>query len=365
MVDGASRGRWARLWLVWALTLIVVGCEVHLGPLEGAPSASGGPAPSGSSPAASGEVSGEVWIYSSIYQNVIDELTVLLAQKHPGLKVQWYRAGSEVVARRLDAELRAGGTQADLVMTSDPFWYDKLKADGMLMPYVTPSVLPIDRSLMDLDGAWVTCRLSTMIIAYHPDAIAESELPATFEALAEPRFTGKVTLGDPLSSGTNFTALAFLVERYGWGYFETLRKQGAVANGGNSAVLRRVEGKEFPLGVVLLENVLAAQAGGSPIKYVLPSDGAITIPGPVAILSSTDNPAGARAVYDVMMSPEGQRLMVVGNMHSANPAQAAPPGAPSLDAVLGSPFRWTPEFRGRVESQSEALKSRYDEIFNR
>jgi len=358
--------RGARSWLaVLVVSLAMIGCEVHFGPLEGAPSQGGGGVTPQATASADGVVTGELWVYSSIYQSVIDDLTALIAARYPGLKVQWYRAGSEVVARRLEAELRAGGTQADLVMTSDPFWYDKLKSEGLLMPYVTPAVLPIDRNLMDLDGAWVTCRLSTMIIAYHPESIAEADLPATFEALAEPRFAGKVTLGDPLSSGTNFTALAFLAERYGWGWFETLRMQGAVASGGNSAVLRRVEGKEFALGVVLLENVLAAQAGGSPVRYIMPSDGAISIPGPVAILSSTDNPAAARAVYDLMMSPEGQRLMVTGNMHSPNPSIPPPTGGPTLDAVLSSPFAWSAEFRGRVEGDTPAIKSRYDEIFNR
>ncbi len=358
---------------LWAVALVLLaGCEIQLGPPErsGGSGGSGGAFEGGAGGLPSGGVgaqgpSGEVWVYTSIYQSVIEQLDPIILARYPKLKVQWYRAGSEKVATRLEAELQAGGTQADLLMTSDPFWYLKLKEEGHLTPYVTVDVLPIARNLVDPDGTSATCRVSSMVIAYNPDMIAEAEAPRSFKALIEPRYKDKVTLGDPLSSGTHFTTTAFLSTRYGWSYYESLRAQGALASGGNSSVLRRVEGKEFPIGVVLLENVLASQKTGSPVRYILPEDGVITIPGGIAILKMTDNLGGARAIYDLIMSPEGQRAMVVGDMHSANPRIPPPGGTPAFERVDLGQFLWTDAFTEDIKNKAPQIKADFDRVMNK
>lgn len=347
-----------QLFLLSALFALAA-CDFHVGPIERAGQPETTTGVTGDGP------KGEVWVYTSIYQSVIEQLDPLLEARHPGVKVKWYRAGSEKVATRLDTELRAGGTQADLVLTSDPFWYLKLKKEKRTRPYVTPDLLPIPRDFMDLDGHYATCRVSTMVIAYHPEHIEKTAVPRSFRALTDEVHKGKVTLGDPLSSGTHFTTTAFLSTRYGWEFYETLRAQGAVASGGNSSVLRRVEGGEYPVGIVLLENVLAAQKKGSPIEFLIPEDGAITIPGNIAIMSTTDNLAATQAVYDVIMSPEGQKAMVAGNMHSANPRLGAPKGAPSFADVTQGGFRWTPEFTEKIQLNSPQVKSRFDDVMNK
>lgn len=360
-----SNVRIALLWAWGVAMLTLVACEVHVGPLKTGPQAAEGGGEAATGPNSDAGPSGTVWVYTSIYQSVIEQLDPLIQAKHPKLKVEWYRAGSEKVATRLDTELRAGGSQADLVLTSDPFWYLKLKNEGMLTPHVTPDLLPIPRSFMDLDGYYATCRVSTMVIAYNPELIAEDALPRSFAALKDERFKGKVTLGDPLASGTHFTTTAFLSTVYGWSFYETLRAGGALASGGNSSVLRRVEGKEFPLGVVLLENVLANQAKGSPIKYILPEDGVVTIPGNIAIMKSTDNLSGAKAVYDLIMSPEGQRAMVAGNMHSANPRVAPPGQTPNFDKLPLGRFEWTEAFTADVQQRAAEIKSEFDRVMNK
>ncbi len=361
-----QKPRTIQAFLLGLIALFAMACEVHFGPLQNGSAHTNSPGNSstGTAPDCNPELSGEVWVYTSIYQSVIEQLDPIIKERYPKVEVKWYRAGSEKVATRLDTELRAGGTQADLVLTSDPFWYLKLKNEGLLSPYVTPSLLPIPRSFLDLDGYYATCRVSTMVIAYHPESIAQEELPQSFKDLAETRFQGKVTLGDPLSSGTHFTTTSFLSTAYGWDFYKSLRTNGALASGGNSSVLRRVEGKEFPIGVVLLENVLANQAKGSPVQYILPKDGAITIPGNIAIMKSTDNLAASRAIYDLFMSPEGQKAMVVGNMHSANPRVAPPGKTPAFDKLPLGKFAWTEAFTADIQQRAPSIKSTFDTVMN-
>lgn len=320
------------------LALLLLACRIEVGPPDHA-----GPAlAEGQEPA------GEVWIYTSMYQSVIDQIDPLLREAHPGIEPRWYQAGSEKVAQRTEAEWEAGGTKACLLLTSDPFWYADLKERGELTPYVSPAVLRQDRSLIDLDGYWSVARISLMVLAVNEERIPVEERPARMRDFAEPAWKDRFSMGDPLASGTMFTSLAFLQAEGGWEHFDTLRDNGLIAAGGNSSVLGRIETGERPAGMLLLENLLKAAEKDSPAVPVFPEDGAITIPGPIALTDDCPNPAAARVVYDFLVGPTGQQAMTAGWMYAADPRVPPPAGAPALQDI---PLRAWPE--GFVEEVSQ------------
>jgi iron(III) transport system substrate-binding protein len=300
----------------------------------------------------------ELWVYTSMYQSVLDELDPMLAEELPGVQVKWFQSGSEKVAQRLEAEWAAGGSDACVLMTSDPFWYQALSERGSLRPYVSPKALALDRQWVN--PTYTTARLSTMVLAVHRDLVPEEERPRSFEDLMDPRFEGRLSTPDPLSSGTTFTTMAFLQQAYGWTYFETLRAQGTVSAGGNSSTLQRIESSERPVGVLLLENLLKAAESGSPAKAIFPSDGAIAIPGPIAITGECAYPLQAQDFVDWILSDKAQGAIVRGYMHSPFPGAAPPIGAPPLEEIVLRP--WSAAFTEKTASQAEALKERYAEI---
>jgi iron(III) transport system substrate-binding protein len=327
---------------------LLVGCRVEVGAPE---------APTRED--AGGEPTGEVWIYTSMYQSVIDQVDPLIRAKHPGLDPKWFQAGSEKVAQRLEAEWSAGGSKACLLMTSDPFWYVELAEEGRLAPYLAPTVLQVDRDLVDPDGLWVNSRTSLMVLAVNGELVPEADRPRAFADLADPRFRDRFSTSDPLASGTMFTTLAFWVAD-GWGFAEALKKNGLVAAGGNSAVLSRIETGERPVGVVLLENVLAAQRKGSPVVPIYPEDGAIVVPGPIALTSACPNPTAAKAVYDFLLGPEGQEAIAAGDMYAALPSAPPPKGAKPLSEIPTRP--WKQGFAERVVADKAALKERWSSL---
>lgn len=319
-----------------------LGCRVELGAPKG------GEAPAG--------VGATVHVYSSMYKQVIDEvqpvLAAHLAKSAPGVQVEWFQAGSEKIATRLDTELAGGGSPCDLLLTSDPAYYARLKRDGRLVPYVSPAALRQPRAFVDSSGAWATARVSTMVIgvgATIPDP------PASFADL--PRGKLHVAMGDPLSSGTSYTTVSVLSARYGWDFFRTLKSKGAIVAGGNSNVLQRLETGESDAGWVLLENLLAARAKGDKVGIVIPADGAVLVPGPIALMDHARHSEAARAVYDALLSEDVQRAIVAkGLMHSADPAIPPPPGAPTLDALLS---KATPP----SSQPSDEIKASFNAIF--
>ncbi len=334
----------------WTWPLLLGACRIEVG----APARPGGAECAGEDPA------GEVWIYTSMYPHVVERLDALLRERHPGLEPRFFQAGSEKVAQRVEAEWAAGSSPACVLLTSDPFWYARLDAEGRLRPYLPPTALRIDRSLVDPEGAWLAARLSLMVLAVN-GSVPAAERPAAFADLADPRFRDRITMGDPLASGTNLTLLSFLAESPGWPFVEALEQNGLVAAGGGSAVLQRLDSGERPVGALLLENLLAAEH--TLAVPVFPTDGAVVVPGPVAVTSGCPNPAGAEAVVDVVLSREGQEVVVEGDMYAVLDDLPPPDGAPPLDTLALRP--WPEGFVERVAADAATLKDRWAALVSR
>jgi iron(III) transport system substrate-binding protein len=306
-----------------------------------------------------------VWIYTSLYRHVVDDLDRRIRERLPGVEPEWFVAGSEKVAARLDGELASGGSRADLLLTSDPFHYARLKSAGALLPYVPPGALRAPRELVDGDGAWFPTRISTMVLVYNTRLLTSERAPRSFPDLAREDLAGRVILGDPLASGTFFSTVAFLERRYGWELFRNLRARGVIATGGNSTVLDRVASGEFSAGACLLENVLAAKRKGSPVEFVVPDDGAILVPGPGAILAGGSNHAAARSVADLLVSPDGAAAIVRGDMHAPDPAIAPPEGAPTLTSLYSHAPAWTPEVLSEIGGRAEEIRTTFNTVVQR
>jgi iron(III) transport system substrate-binding protein len=297
-----------------------------------------------------------------MYRQVIDAIDPLLEAKLPGVRVEWLPLGSEKIATRLDAELAAGSTPADLVLTSEPFWFERKKREGQFLAHASLRALALPRSFVDRDGAYMTSRISTMVLTYNSRLVPESEAPLSFAELFGPKWKGAVTIPDPLSSGTSFTTLAFLVDSFGEKIIDQMREAKTVAAGGNSAAMTRLQAGEQKVGFVLLENVLQAQRAGAPIAYRIPSEGAVLIPGPIAVLKLSDNAVAARAVYDLLLSEELQKLIVQGDLHSPFAELPPPAGAPKLETLMETKLQFTPEFLLRSYDGAEGLRRRFSEI---
>lgn len=335
------------------VAVLCAGCRIE----SAAPATSACASPDSAAP------SGELWVYTSMYRQVIDGLEPVLRRALPGVTVHWYQAGSEKVASRLEAELAAGGTQADLLLTSDPFLYERFKREGRWLRYASPNGLRTPRQLLDLDGAYSAARVSTMVLIHRAEL---ADPPDSFAALGEPRWRDEVALGDPLTSGTAFTWAVLMERSYGAAFFDSLRANGARVAGGNAAVLQKVEGGEAKVGVMLLENALAARARGSTIAFRYPKDGAVTVPGYVAIFIGTRNPVAAKAFYDAVLSPEVQSLIVsLGDMHGADPRLPGPRGEPGLGPLLKNARPWDEALLDRGIREGARVKATFSRAFAR
>lgn len=297
-----------------------------------------------------------------MYRQVIDALEPQLKDALPGVTLRWFQAGSEKVTAKLEAELAAGGSPCDVLITSDPFLYERFKEEQRWLRYVSPNGLRTPSRYVDVDGHYAAIRLSTMVLVHR----SGTEAPTSFASLIEPKWKGEVALGDPLTSGTAFTWAVSMERALGTPYFAALRANEARVAGGNAAVLQKIEGGEAQVGVLLLENALAAKAKGSQIDVSWPSDGAVVVPGYAGILSTSQNAEAAKVLIDALLSARGQKAIAEnGDMHAVDPRVAGPRGSISLDELVQRSAPWDEAVLQRGVHEGARVKGDFAKAFAR
>lgn len=303
----------------------------------------------------------ELWIYTSLYKDTIADIQPKLEKAFPEIKFQFFQAGSEDVAAKINAEELAGGTKADIAIFSDRFWFEDMARQNKLVGYAPQGSDRVDPGLKHPQGMYTAVSLPVMVLIYNRDVIKPEEAPKSFKEMADPKWAGKFTTGSPLASGTNFTTVAFLQDKYGWEYFQGLQRNKTISEGGNSSVLRRVQTKERPVGWVLLENVLRFQDSKN-LEVVYPDDGVVIQSNNLAIINKSADRAAAKKAADWFFGHEGQQAMIRSFMYSVVPGFEAPKGAPPLSEIQSKAKPWSQEFINRTMEAREKLKEEFTKI---
>jgi iron(III) transport system substrate-binding protein len=304
----------------------------------------------------------EFWVYTSLYKDTIADIEPLLKKQFPDLDIKFFQAGSEDVAAKINTEELAGGTKADVVIFSDRFWFEEMAGKGKLQSYKPKGSEKVPDTLKHAEGFYTAVSLPVMVMVYNNEVVKEADAPKTFKEMMDPKWKNKFSTGSPLSSGTNFTTMAFLQEKYGWDYFKALKKNGTISEGSNSAVIRRVQSKERPVGWVLLENALRLTDQDKRIKVIYPEDGVVLQNNVMALIKKPAANEKAQQFADWMFSNEGQAAMTRSFMYSPISDVAAPVGAPPLAEIFAKAKPWSAEFLTKTMTSRESLKEEFTKI---
>lgn len=287
--------------------------------------------------AVSNEVSGKITIYTSIYPDIISLVSPKVEAAFPNLEVEWFQGGTEKIVSKLAAEMRAGKVQADVIMVADPSYYRYLQSLDMLTPYISTE---FDKVIVDKDpeGYWTTVRVCAGIIAYNTNLVTPEEAPKAFTDLLNPKWEDALAMPNPLLSGSAYVEAGTLKNVYGWEFFEGLRENGLMVEGGNGSVGRKLIGGEYKVGIILEENILKYKDKGEPVEVVYPTDGPILVPSPIAILETTKNLEAAKSLVDWWLSPAGQEAIVSGWMHGVRADSPTPKHSiPMVELIKNCP----------------------------
>lgn len=251
---------------------------------------------------------------------------------NPGLDVQWVRDGTPQIMAKLNAEIAAGNPVADVLLIADVVTLERMKQAGQLMAYKSAEAANYDKALYDADGFYYSTKLITTGIMYNTQAAMK---PTSWADLAKPEAKGLVTMPSPLASGAALIHAQTLagVEGLGWDYYKNLKANGAVAAGGNGAILKSVATGEKAYGFVVDYLPIREKAKGAPVEFVFPKEGVSAVTEPAAILSSTKHADAAKKFIDYVLSQKGQEGFLKLGYIPARNGMAVPPGFPARDTI--------------------------------
>ena len=329
----------------------------------------------GSAAAADESITGEIVIYSSMYPFVLDILDEELKKEFPNLVPGngdsfFVYGGSTSLTRTIYSDMKTGTLSCDMMLVAEPALALELKEAGYLEPVEVENAASVLRFPYDEEGYWYPVRVCNMVLAYNPEleekwAAEGVKIPRSFQDFAFDRsLKGKIAMGDPLSSGTTFAALASLMQtdHYGRTYLKKLAaNEVSIVSG--SASLEGVQNGDYAAVMVLEESVLKrlkdAEDAGEPLtnlKCIYPEDGVILIPSPVMTVaeehSKNRNPEACKAVEQWFLNRDAQNIILRGYMHSVfADAAGIPYGSVSTSELIGMDMKvkWENVYYGREE----------------
>jgi iron(III) transport system substrate-binding protein len=296
-----------------------------------------------------------VVIYTSMYQDVIDSVSIALQRQFPNVQIEFVYGGTGVLQGRIAAELASGRLGCDIIMIADPAYSIELREAGLLHPFISREApnLTFD---YDPQGYWYPVRVSNMILAFNPERYERNAVPNSFNDFAhDSGVRGAISMRNPLVSGTSMAAASALRDRYGYEYFEALGNQRVMIDYGSEESIRRLESGESRVVMILEESILQIrQESDSGLEIIYPTDGTIVIPSPIMIVndrwSANRNTRNAEAIVNWFLSEEGQNAIVSGWMHSVrNNFPRVPQGSIPLTEIMDNnmPVTWENILRQR------------------
>jgi iron(III) transport system substrate-binding protein len=245
-----------------------------------------------------------------------------------GPKVNVVSGPSQVMFQRLTQNLSQNAYNADVFSSIDIGNFVTLKTQGALaayMPATAAKLLPMFRGL-DKDATFHATVGSVLVIAYNRDKVTADEAPKTWSDMLDPKWADKLVIAHP---GFGIYAANWAVQvskLYGKDYIarlHALRPQ--VARSMNDA-MKMVASGERLVAAAPAAAALEAADDGKPLAVQYPSDGAILVTTPSAVLKSAPHPNAARLFMDYLLSPDFGEILVKAHYAARRTGVALPSG---------------------------------------
>jgi iron(III) transport system substrate-binding protein len=266
----------------------------------------------------------QVNVYSSLSSFITTPLMNTWKQIFPDITLNFYRAGSEDVAARFNAEYDAGKPGADVVETNGTTMLQWQNTHNHLVPFrSSPWEVQIPKKYQF--DTFTADRLEMFTVSWNTNLVQNP--PKTFQDLADPSWKGKLAL-EPTDSDW-FAALdqyftTGTKPKMTQAQFEDMFKK-IVANAqlipGHSAEATALAAGQVSVVVTgHAQSMEQLQAKGAPIAFGPPFvDPVIQRPQGMGIPFLAPHPAAALLFYDFMISPVGQKMLVTNGVYPANP----------------------------------------------
>jgi iron(III) transport system substrate-binding protein len=288
---------------------------------------------------------GEVILYTDGRQDQAQRLSEYWKVNLPAVSLRIVPKSSPALIAQIETERAAGQHRVDVSHMSQPYVAALWKQKAFYQPYRTESFERLRPDNADADGAFYTPDLYTLPAAYNTDLFKDkARLPQSLKDFLDPRWKGKLVLGDPEVSGNTLTFLMTMLAtgRLDWGMLAQLAKQDVLFVRSNPDAVRMVASGERALSPMISSfNIMTARMKGQPIDYYVLAEGSVVVQSLAGIMSDAPHPNAAKLLLEVMTSPQAQGALSEGGVfwpaHPDAPPVKTLPRLAALNPVAAPP----------------------------
>ena len=250
---------------------------------------------------------GSLLLYTTFPVEYANRLTAPFESRY-GVKVDIWRARSELVLRRVVAEARAGSLGVDVVTVIAPA-IEAMRRENLLQEIRSPHQEELARSAVPAHREWVAQLQHMFVQAYNTGKVRKEDLPRTYEDLLAPKWKGRLAIeGDDHEWMSS--VIADMGEARGIKFFRNLvTGNGLSVRSGHPLLTNLVASGEVPLALTVYQySVEQAKKKGSPIDWFA-IEPAVSIANAIAVTRKAPHPHAALLLYDFLLGAEGQRIL--------------------------------------------------------
>ncbi len=237
--------------------------------------------------------------------------------KHTGIAVDLKTGKTSGLANEIRME--KARPRGDLFISTEGGIMEMLAHEGLLDPYQSAATKAIPDDFKSPVGAWTGISGRARIILYNENLVPESEVPLSIFDLTNPKWKGKLAIAGTRERTTLAWAAALVATKgaaFAKNYFTGLEANGLKILADNTEVWHGVGRGEFAIGLTNSPNYYLAKKMGLPVGVIYPDQDAGGIGTPInpnaaAVMKGAANPEAARKFIDFLLSPEGQRILVL------------------------------------------------------
>ncbi len=305
---------------------------------------------------------GEVVVFGSLENSVASAIDKGFEARY-GIKVNYFRGSSTVIIDRVTTEHRAGKMSSDIVYTtSEPMKFMN-KEKGLFARYISPSAKGYDKKLID-NFFGPNYRSVIVGFIFNKSMITPDEAPKSYEDVVNPKWKGKIAMGNPSLHDTTIDWLSsldsvFHSQAKASDWIKRLAALNPLPLDSMVPVGESVASGQVPLGIAYPKYVEVWGRKGAPVDYVkgLPvylGDGNY-----IAMATKAPNPNAAKLFIDYFLGEESSRIMAsVGEFVNR---QGIYPPIPGAEHVVKSFVQMNTMGADEYKKKTEE----YRQIFNR
>ena len=248
----------------------------------------------------------------------------IFEERYPGIKITIGGGFSNVLDKKIDAQIAAGKLEVDAAILQTAADYVRWKAEGRLIAFKPPGFDKMDTNFKDADGTLWATMVNVVPYMYNTEKVAAADVPNSAMDFLKAQFQGKIVTAYPADDDVTLWVFYHIVQKYGWGYMDKymaakpnfiqghLGEQRSIGSGQNLATFDSI-----------LDITSELKRQGQPVDSHIPTGDALPIwPLSGAIFKNAPHPNAAKLFISWLLAPEQQSKLPTWSPRSDVPPPA-------------------------------------------